>query len=108
MRSSNGGRHGLAGWGCFRRLPEASAGLRSDDGANPVSVAGSPVAAADIRLAELRYVPEIPGAAGFSRFLAGKARGTAVLRHRGAFAADQAGRIACRERGVSVALRRCL
>src|SRR5207247_1449722 len=90
--------------GCFRRLPETSAGLRSDDGADSLSDAGSPVAAADLRLAELRYVPEIPGAAGFPRLLAGKARGTAVLRHRGAFAADQAGRIAPRERGVHAAL----
>src|SRR5215510_9420918 len=104
MRSLNGGWHGLAGWGCFRRLPEASAGLRSDDGADSVSDAGSPVAAADLRLAELRSVPEIPGAAGLSRFLAGKARGTAVLRHGRAFAADQARRTARGERGVSVAL----
>ena len=69
-----------------------------------VSDAGSQVVAADLCLAELRSVPEIPGAAGFPRFLAGKARGTAVLRHRGAFAADQACRTARRKRGVSAAL----
>src|SRR5919198_3718765 len=79
VRSLNGGWHGLAGWGCFRRLPETSAGLRSDDGADPVSNAGSPVAAADLRLAELRSVPEIPGAARLPRVLAGEARGTVVL-----------------------------
>src|SRR5204863_3621759 len=106
MRSLNGGWHGLAGWGCFRRFPEASAGLRSDDGANSLSNARSSVAAADIRLAELRHVSEIPGAAGFPRFLAGKARGAAVLCHRGAFAADQAGGASRRERSVSAALRR--
>src|SRR5215813_10200601 len=104
LRSLNGGWHGLAGWGCFRRLPETSAGLRSDDGADSVSDAGSPVAAADLRLAELRSFSEIPGAAGFPRFLAGKAGGTAVLRHRGAFAADQAGRAAGGEWGFPAAL----
>src|SRR5262245_30937688 len=104
MRSFNGGWHGLAGWDCFRRLPETSAGLRSDDGADSLSDAGSPVAASDLRLAELRSVSEIPGAAGFPRFLAGKARGTAVLRDRGAFAADQAGRAAGGEWSVSAAL----
>src|ERR1700752_4751194 len=73
MRSLNGGWHGLAGWGCFRRLPETSAGLRSDDGADSLSDAGSPVAAADLRLAELRSVPEVSSAAGLSRILAGEA-----------------------------------
>src|SRR5262245_44166913 len=97
-------KHGLAGWGCFRRLPETSAGLRSDDGADSLSDAGSPVAAADLRLAELRSVSEIPRAAGFPRVLAGKARGTAVLRHGSAFAADQAGRAAGGEWGFPAAL----
>src|ERR1700704_957056 len=106
MRSLNGGWHGVAGWGCFRRLPEAGAGLRADDGANSVSDAGSPVVAANLRLAELRSVSEIPGAEGFSRLLAGKARRTAVLRHRGAFQADQAGRTARRRRRVQAALSR--
>jgi hypothetical protein len=41
MRSSNGGKHGLAGWG-FRGFPEAGAGLRADDGADFISDAGSP------------------------------------------------------------------
>src|SRR6202521_1721699 len=64
MRSSNGGWHGLAGWG-FRGFPVAGAGLRADDGANSVSHAGSPLAAANLRLAELRSVSEISGAEGF-------------------------------------------
>src|SRR5438067_7294783 len=104
MRSLNGGWHGVAGWGCFRRFPEAGAGLRADDGANSVSDAGSPVVAANLRLAELRSVSEISGTEGFSRLLAGKARRAAVLRHRGAFQADQAGRIARRRRRVQAAL----
>jgi hypothetical protein len=57
MRSSNGGKHGLAGWG-FRGFPEAGAGLRADDGADFISDAGSPLAAANLRLAELRSVSE--------------------------------------------------
>src|SRR3981189_2591545 len=103
MRSSNGGWHGLAGWG-FRRFPEASAGLWTDDGANSVSHAGSSLAAANVHLAELRSVPEISGAEGFSRLLGGKARRPAVLRHRGAFQADQACRTARRRRRVPAAL----
>src|SRR5438093_171045 len=98
--------HGLAGWSCFRRLPEAGVGLWADDGANPVSDAGSSLIAADLCLAELRSVSEIPGAEGFSGVLAGKARRSAVLRHRGAFQADQARRTARRRRRVQAALSR--
>src|SRR5258705_3576522 len=108
MRSSNGGWHDVAGWGCFRRLSEAGAGLRADDGATPVSDARSPVVAANLRLAKLRSVSEIPGAEGFSGVLGGKARRTAVLRHRGAFQADQAGRTARRRRRVQAALSRAI
>src|SRR5271165_4519919 len=104
MRSSNGGWHGLAGWGCFRRFPEAGAGLRADDGANSLSDAGSSVAVTDLRLAELRSVSEIPGAEGFPRLLAAKARRPAVLGHRGALQADQASRTARRRRRVPAAL----
>src|SRR5258708_37789499 len=53
-------KHGLAGWG-FRGLPETGAGLWADDGANSVSDAGSPLALTNLRLAELRSVPEFPG-----------------------------------------------
>src|SRR5260370_26658019 len=106
MRSSNGGWHGLAGWSCFRRFPEAGAGLRADDGANSLSDAGSSLAAADLCLAELRPVSEIPGAEGFSGLLAGKARRPLVLGHAGAFQADQARRAARRRRCVQAALSR--
>src|SRR5437763_6980142 len=77
MRSSNGGWHGLAGWG-FRGFPETGAGLRADDGGNPVSDARSSLAATDLRLAKLRSVSQLPGAQGFSVVLAAKARRSAV------------------------------
>src|SRR3954449_3274074 len=73
MRSSNGGLHGLAGWG-FRRFPEAGAGLWADDGANSVSHAGSSLVAPNLRLAELRSVSEISGVEGFPRLLGSKTR----------------------------------
>src|ERR1700730_2078492 len=104
MRSLNGGWHGLAGWGCFRRFPEAGAGLRADDGANSLSDAGSSLAAADLRLAELRSVSEMPGAQGSPRLLGGKARRPVVLRHRGALQADQARGTARRRRRLPAAL----
>src|SRR5215469_9505728 len=66
MRSLNGGGHGFAGWGRFRRLPETGVGLRTDDGRDSLSDAGSSLAAADLRLAELRSVSEISGAVIFS------------------------------------------
>src|SRR5258706_1714846 len=103
MRSSNGGKHGLAGWG-FRGLPEAGAGLWADNGANSLSHAGSPVFAANLRLAELRSVSEFSGAEGFSLVLAAKARRTAVRRHRRALQADQACRTARRRWRVPAAL----
>src|SRR5258707_13745168 len=71
--SCNGGWHGLAGWCCFRRFPETGAGLRADDSANSLSVAGSSLAVTDLCLAELRSVSEISRAQGFSGFLAAKA-----------------------------------
>src|SRR5437588_6046529 len=104
MRSFNGGWHGLAGWGCFRRFPEAGVGLRADDGPNSLSDAGSSLAATNLCLAELRSVSEIPGAKRFPRLLAGKAGGAAVFGHRGAFQADQARRTPRRRRRVSAAL----
>src|SRR5580700_151313 len=103
MRSSNGGWHGLAGWG-FRGFPEAGAGLRADDGANSVSHAGSPLAAANLRLAELRSVSEISCPEGFPLVLGEVAGRTLVLGDGGAFQADQAGRTARRRRRVSAAL----
>src|SRR5258707_652164 len=104
--SDNGGRHGVAGWGCFRRFPGKGAWVRGDDGAKSVSEGGASFAATDLRLAELRSVPEIPRAQGLFGVLAGKARWPAVLRHGGAFQADQAGRTARRGRRVQAALSR--
>src|SRR6266403_5676990 len=104
MRSLNGGWHGLAGWGCFRRFPEAGAGLRADDGANSVSDAGSSRVLADLRLAKLRSVSEIPGAQGLPGVLAAKARRPVILGHRRAFQADQAGGAPCGRRRVQAAL----
>src|ERR1035438_2123257 len=104
MRSSNGGWHGLAGWG-FRRLPETGAGLWADDGGNSLPDARSSLTAADIRLAELRSVSELPRAEGFSQFLAGETRRTALRRHRRPLQADQARRAARRRWRVPAALR---
>src|ERR1700722_3106096 len=89
LRSSNGGWHGVAGWG-FRGLPETGAGLRADDGANSVSVAGSSLAFANLHLAKLRSVPEISGSEGFSEVLGGAAGRSFVLGDGGPFQADQA------------------
>src|SRR3954471_9554242 len=103
MRSSNGGWHGLAGWG-FRGLPETGAGLRADDGGNPVSDAGSSLAAANLRLAKLRSVSEFSGAEGFPLVLAAKARRPALCRHCCPFQADQTSRTARGRRRVPAAL----
>src|SRR5437764_2405298 len=103
MRSSNGGWHGLAGWG-FRGFTETGAGLWADDCANSVSDAGSSLALTNLRLAELRSVSEFPGAEGFSLVLAAEARRPAVLRHRSALQADQACRTARRRRRLPTAL----
>src|SRR5882757_28789 len=104
MRSSNGGWHGLAGWG-FRRFSEAGVGLRADDGANSVSHARSSLVAANLCLAELRSVSQFPGAEGLSCVLGKEARRAAVRCHRRALQADQASRAARRRRRIPVALR---
>src|SRR5882757_2352073 len=104
MRSSNGGWHGLAGWG-FRGFPEASAGLWADDGANSLSHAGSPLIAAELCLAGLRSVSQVSQTAGFS-YILGREAGRPTLRgDRCALQADQACRTARRRRRVPVALR---
>src|SRR6201995_2388167 len=87
--------HGFAGWG-FRGLSEAGTGLRADDGRDPLPDAGSSLTAADLCLAELRSVSEIPRAAGLPAVLAGPAGGAVVFGPRGAFQADQASGIARR------------
>src|ERR1700737_5250897 len=107
MRSSNGGWHGLAGWG-FRGFPETGAGLRADDGANPLSDARSSLITANFRLAKLRSVSELSGAEGLSRLLAGKARRPVVRRHRRALQADQASQTARRRWRVPAALGRII
>src|ERR1700730_18224117 len=103
MRSSNGGWHGLAGWG-FRRLPETGAGLWADDGANSLSDAGPSLAASNLCLAKLRSVSEISGAEGFSLVLGEVAGRTIVLGDGRPFQADQARRTARRRRRVPAAL----
>src|SRR6266704_6030853 len=103
LRSSNGGWHGLAGWG-FRGVPETGAGLWADDSANSVSNAGSSLALTNLCLAELRSISEFPGAEGFSLVLAAEARRPAVLCHRCALQADQACRTARRRRRLPAAL----
>src|SRR5713101_5305559 len=103
MRSSNGGWHGVAGWG-FRGFPETGAGLRADDGANSVSDAGSSLAVTNLRLAELRSVSEFSGAEGFPLVLAAEARGSVIRRHRCPLQADQACRTARRRRRLPAAL----
>src|ERR1700761_2713416 len=103
VRSVNGGWHGLAGW-CFRRLPETGAGLWADDGGNSLSHAGSSFAAANLCLAELRSIPEIPGVAGLPVLLAAEAGGAALRRSRRPFQADQARRTSRRGRRVPAAL----
>src|ERR1700760_3366097 len=80
MRSFNGGQHDVACWGCFRRLPEAGAGIRADHGRDPLPDAGSSLAAADLCLAELRSVSEISGAEGFPAVLGREAGRAAVPR----------------------------
>src|SRR5260370_37668884 len=104
MRSSNGGWHGLAGWG-FRGFPETGAGLWADDGANSVSDAGSSLAPANLRLAKLRSVSEFSCAEGFSFVLATGARRPAATRLRCSLQADQARRASRRRWRDSTALR---
>src|ERR1700729_4161970 len=104
MRSLNGGWHGLAGWGRFRGFPETGAGLWADDGADSVSDAGSSLAFADVCLAGLRSVSEIPEAEGFPLLLGREAGRPALRGHGSAFQADQAGRTARRRRRVPAAL----
>src|ERR1700730_1174000 len=103
MRSSNGGWHGLAGWG-FRGFPETGAGLWADDGTDFVSDARSPLAVTNLCLAELRSVSEFSGAEGLSLVLAGKAGRPASLGDRRTLQADQARRTARRRRRVPAAL----
>src|ERR1700716_3369559 len=103
MRSSNGGWHGLAGWG-FRGFQETGAWLLADDSASFEAHARPSLAIANLRRSKLRSVPEFPGAEGLSLLLARKARRPAVRCHRCAFQADQACRTARGRRRVPAAL----
>src|ERR1700761_9493693 len=95
--------HGFAGWG-FRGLSEAGIGLRANDGRDPLPDAGSSLASADLCLAELRSVSEIPRAAGLPAVLAGQAGGTSIFGPRRTLQANQACGAACRRRRVPAAL----
>src|SRR5262249_16113382 len=92
-------------WGRFRRFPEAVAGIWADDGKDPLSDAGSSLAAADLCLAELRSLSEISGADGFPGVLVGEARRSAVLGDGRAFQSDQAGRASRGRRSVPAELK---
>src|SRR3954466_6215131 len=81
-------RGGNGAWHGFRLCSKEGLGVRVDHGTDPLSDAGSSLAAADLRLAELRSVSEIPGTPGFPRLLAGKTRWPPPLGDRGAFPAD--------------------
>ena len=76
----------------FERLQTATRGLRTDHRANPVSPPRPSVAAADLRLAELRSVPEISRAAALPGLLGREARRAAALGDGRTLPADQAGR----------------
>src|SRR5262249_7032348 len=78
--------------------------IRADDGRDSLSDAGSSLTAADLCLAELRSVSEIPGAAGLPALLAGEVGRTAVFGPRRAFQADQARGAPRRRRRVPAAL----
>ncbi len=90
---------------CLRGLQEAARRLWPDNGRNPVPSSRSPLAAAILRLAELRPVSELSGAEGLSRLLAGQAGRPAGRRHRRAFKAGEARRAESDRRGVPAALR---
>src|SRR5260370_38577706 len=91
MWCSMGGEVGLREWG-IRVIQEEGGGLLVEDGTDFISDAGSPLTAADLRLAKLRSVSEFSGAEGLSLLLGAKARRPAVRCHRRAFKADQARR----------------
>ncbi len=78
--------------------------LRTDNSGNRLSLSGSSLVAANLRLAGLRYVSEFPGAKGFPRVLGKITRRAFVRSYRCAFQAHQASRTARRRRRVPVAL----
>src|SRR6266849_7718688 len=100
-----GGWHGRERFG-FQGFQEAGLRLRTDNSGNPLSHSGSSMAAANLRLAGLRSVSKFPGAEGFPRVLATRARRPAVCGHRRALQTDQACRTTHRGRSLPAALTR--
>src|SRR3982074_616679 len=100
-----GGWHGRERRG-FQGFQEAGLRLRTDYSGNRLSPSGSSLVAANLRLAELRYVSEFPGAEGFPSVLGNKARRPAVCGHRRALQTDQACRTTRRGRSLPAALTR--
>src|ERR1041384_7079657 len=94
----NGGCHGLCG------LPAPARGLRAYDRAHLLSPAGPSMAAAKLRLAELRPLSAISRAQALPDLLGRKARGRAALGHGRPFGPDQAGRVAFGGRPLPIAL----
>src|ERR1044072_173818 len=88
----------------FQRVQETDGRLRADNRPDPVPDARSSVAAANVRLAELRPVPEISRAATVSRLLDREARGAAAFGAGRALPVDQAGRVESDRRRVSAEL----
>ena len=88
----------------FGRFSPATPGLRPDHRQHPLPAARPSLAPANLRLAGLRSLPELPGAEQIPQFLAGKTRGPAALGDGGACAADQAGGDQGDRRGVQAAL----
>src|SRR4051812_4401222 len=89
----------------FKRLPKAAGRLRADNRSNPLPTSRPPVASSDLCLAELRPVPEIPGASALSRLLGREARRAVAFGDGRAFQADQAGGASGDWEGVQAALR---
>src|SRR6476660_651396 len=85
-------------------LQEADRRLWADDRANSLPPAGSPVAAPDLRLAELRLVPEISRVAALPGVLGREAGRADAFGDGRAFAADQAGRVESDRRRVPAEL----
>src|SRR5215510_10339433 len=87
-----------------KRLPQAARRIRVDHGADTLPAPRSPGAAADLCVAGLRSLPQVPGAQPLSRLLAGEAGRAAALGDGGAFPPDQTRRDPCGEWRVPATL----
>src|SRR6266566_6792116 len=74
------------------RFSEAGKGVRPNHRAHPVPAPGPSLAAANLRLAELRPLPRFPGTARFFGILAEIARRCRAFGHGRAFPPHQTGR----------------